>query len=1025
MAERSKELLQVGFYLSKFGKKNPPATLGVTKWKDAYKLFYKSLSEGRSLTEFEHSLNNSRDGFDGYFPHTEREGWKGKDGLPSKLTGISLSTFEDFDNLNENEIYLKINKFINSEGILNHSRFESLDLLNIAFGYSWLYSLSGDQWNKLLDISKIAIENIVDDKDDPRLVISIRNDNNKRLAIIFGQKYVGGFYLEKEKPVVRFYIDADFNINEDSRFFAGDEGFADKKGKLIYCDLMVWKGQEEPLINRITNNLIDLFNNSGNSNLKRNHLSFMYDVILDDNTRQQFIDFTQLSPQLRLLETYRQYLVLTQNQDELYKWELGKKFKENWNLDAIDFSKMLSSIKLGNLLSQQSTSFYNLARKNPDDARQYFQFIFDDSNSIDKRIRDTNINANELLKKWHPSWTISGQDERTLSVFWAFNDMSNHAPYKSSFYTKYCSLIGVKSVSPREKYSDYLRLLNEFIRDYIEKDEALIKLHDSFLDSSKHISDPEHKLMAQNILYSILDGYWNPENSEDKKDISNDLIEIIDMKGNLNTILYGPPGTGKTYHINNLIERLESIKNESNSDLIILDELKNFWHLAPGQGGYLWPKLKEGDYLGYEWCNSNLGDLSKMDLNTQSIITAFSKVKKGDYFCVISGKKLLGVAKATHDYDYQKTIKNELWDFQTIKVEWIKIFEIPLLLNSTHTPSFARLNNGSRWESIKTELSNEGIFIGDSKTTIKTILKKNFTFTTFHQSTSYEDFIEGIKPIISENQDDKLLYSVEQGSFYIACDKAANLAGYSDLNEAIEDTKENRRQKFSNAIPFYYFIDEINRGNVSSIFGELITLIEDNKRLGAKAEILADLPYSNNLFGIPSNLYIIGTMNTADRSVEALDTALRRRFSFEEMLPKPELLKDKGENGSGKVGAIVLEELLTTINERIEALVDRDHTIGHAFFMEVDSLDSLRNVFANKVIPLLQEYFYGDYAKMEMVIGSDFFDVKESSKIIFAVKPEDFESIGKTYHIKNLSDKLAIPDEVLLAALNNMITGAN
>ena len=121
------------------------------------------------------------------------------------------------------------------------------------------------------------------------------------------------------------------------------------------------------------------------------------------------------------------------------------------------------------------------------------------------------------------------------------------------------------------------------------------------------------------------------------------------------------------------------------------------------------------------------------------------------------------------------------------------------------------------------------------------------------------------------------------------------------------------------------------------------------------------------------------------------------------MLPQSALLKVKGEKGSGKVGAIDLEELLSTINERIEALVDRDHTIGHAFFMEVNSLDSLRNVFANKVIPLLQEYFYGDYAKMEMVIGPDFFNKeKRKKKVTFAVSSEDIEIPAGSYELMNV-----------------------
>lgn len=1035
MAERSKELIMVGYFISRYGRKSPPKLLNVGKWKDAYKLFYTNLNKGRSLSEFEHSLKNSRDAFDGYFPETDREGWKDEDGNPAKLSGFSLDVYDEFEGLSESEVFSKIKNFISpyiEKQNKKTSQFNKLDLLNKVFNYSWIYDISPKEWDVLLNSTRTVLVNLFESSDDERLVISLRNDNKKRLAVIFGQKYVGGFYIENNKPFTRFYIDSDFDNSEDSRFKISNWEFADKKGKLIYCSPELWNGAKDIQYDRIRKSISDLLSSCGKSSFKRTHLPFMYDVILSSEVRQQFLEFITLDPEKRLLEAYRQYLENTGNEQELYKWELGKLFQDNWDIEAEDFGAMLKSVKFKNLISRSALSFFDEAINNPKDSKAFYKYLFDDSKSISDRINWAKQKGTHLIKKWRPNWKDSGQDERTLSIIWSFNDMKNYAPYKSSFYKKYCELLGVKPKKPGEKYEDYLKKIEVFIENYLNKDMSLIKLHKSFLDPDKHISDPKNKLMAQNILYRILDGFWNTEDDKDNKA----------MNVNLNTILYGPPGTGKTYNTINKALNIVGVDtdNMKREDIVNLFKLKvqegqivfttfhqSFSYEDFIEGikpivdssesiieGDLKYTIEPGVFKGLVERINNAQEFVESD---QTQITIDPSKFKQDINKVSLGNSLDAKDDAIYDY----CIKNdcivigfgEEIDFSGVnsRIEIRKRFQD----NGIEIKSSMDFNVSAIERLVLWMKPGQLVFVSDGMSKLKAIGEVSgeyycdpsspIRYAQFRKvNWLYKDLELPIEEIYGKKFSQQTIYQIDP----------------NQINQSFFSGSKVEKKNSSN---YVLIIDEINRGNVSSIFGELITLLEPDKRKGEPEELSAILPYSKERFSVPKNLYIIGTMNTADRSVEALDTALRRRFSFEEMLPKPSLLKEKGKNKTGKINGVNLQELLKVINNRIEILVDRDHTVGHAFFMHDKSLDDLRNTFSDKIIPLLQEYFYGDYGKMEMVIGSAFFIKKDISKVKFASKSEDFDPEGKVYHLVDLANKKTISDEDFKEALIKLIKG--
>ncbi|EAH6133966.1 AAA family ATPase [Campylobacter jejuni] len=419
----------------------------------------------------------------------------------------------------------------------------------------------------------------------------------------------------------------------------------------------------------------------------------------------------------------------------------------------------------------------------------------------------------------------------------------------------------------------------------------------------------------------------------------------------LNQILYGPPGTGKTYHI---IDKALEIFGEN---LESRDEKKAKFDEYARKGQIVFTTFHQS--YGYEEFVEGIKPIIDNDENSQEVKY---DVKDGIF------KELCD--KSLKNYILSMQNENEI-DLDKL------IFEFANYINQDF------LNKGNEFPlenkvSIKKILLNSkdeyrSFLLGGSikspqRLTID-IIKRDYLNFKNKKILSFKD----IKPKY-DSQSDYHGNAIYYFMFYNKLKEFENIQ-----NEKFKIKKEILKS-------YIIIIDEINRGNVSKIFGELITLIEPSKRIGEKEELKVKLPYSGEEFGVPKNVYIIGTMNTADRSITSLDTALRRRFEFIEMMPDVSKLSMDCEG-------INLQELLKAINTRIEYLLDREKTIGHAFFIGVENLNDLKKVFQNKIIPLLQEYFYNDYALIDAVLNkNDMLEISVENKDYLKNMTEFIES---------------------------------
>lgn len=447
--------------------------------------------------------------------------------------------------------------------------------------------------------------------------------------------------------------------------------------------------------------------------------------------------------------------------------------------------------------------------------------------------------------------------------------------------------------------------------------------------------------------------------------------EMKGIKPELNTILYGPPGTGKTY--NTVIYAVAICENKNIED-VQSEEYEKVLHR--------YNELKKEGRIAFTTFHQSFGYEEFIEGISPIIFEDNSDDCSGN----IEYKIKSGIFKSFCEETEKITIKNDKFSINKDATIW-KVTVGSKVQNDCFVNNYIRIGFGINDKGAKEFVNqiNEGDIIittDGNRKNIRGIAIATSDEAYKLENTESDSTTRDVMWLVRDINDD---VTILNGNKWLQRKTVSRLPNMNikDLMEfAIKknvELKETHIEKNNGS--YVFIIDEINRGNISKIFGELITLIEDTKRKGMTEEMSTILPYSGSLFSVPSNVYILGTMNTADRSIALMDTALRRRFQFVEMIPDTKVLRDIG---ADKVDDLDVAAMLEKINERITFLYDREHTIGHAFFTKLKddpTIETLASIFKKSIIPLLQEYFYEDYQKIQLVLG-DNHKVDVSTKFI-------------------------------------------
>ncbi|MYL23980.1 AAA domain-containing protein [Halomonas alkaliantarctica] len=449
--------------------------------------------------------------------------------------------------------------------------------------------------------------------------------------------------------------------------------------------------------------------------------------------------------------------------------------------------------------------------------------------------------------------------------------------------------------------------------------------------------------------------------------------QAIKIARPVNTIFYGPPGTGKTYHLRtHLMPRYESEAKQAPTG---------------------------------EWLEEQLASTAWWEAVALALADLGGKATVNDLLIHPYFKAKARVQGRPNSPNLRATCWSALQLHTVLESETVKYAEDkrqpPLIFDKQSVGHWVFAGD---WEEAGEGLREKLAQLRQGPASDDARIKRHLT-VTFHQSYSYEDFVEGIRPQTTE--DGGISYEVRDGLFKAFCQRAS------------QDPKQR----------YALFIDEINRGNISRIFGELITLIEADKRAWWDEEgqlvegIELVLPYSGERFGVPKNLDIYATMNTADRSIALMDAALRRRFHFQELMPEPRRIPGNQGDGyipDGEGGLLNLRALLEAINLRLRYLLHRDQTFGHAYFTEVKDLEALRAVMVYDIIPMLAEYFYDDWRQIRRVMADEGADVEQQLITMTVLDPAQLFPDSDDLLPERLDYRVKAPSEISADAIRKI-----